>query len=50
MSGFEQLKEEGRTVKDEAGEVAVSSSCGASGAIVSSSNFMLNAMESHDRF
>ena len=49
MSGFEQLKAEGRTVKDEVGEVLVSRSRGASGDFVSSSDYKFNAVESQDR-
>ena len=48
-SGFEQLKAEGRTVKDEVGEVLVSRSHGASGDFVSSADYKLNAVESQDR-
>lgn len=48
MSSSEQLKEEERTVRDEVGEK--SRSGGALGAIVSSSDFTLNAVESHDGF
>ena len=49
MSGLEQLKAEGRTVKDEVGEVLVSRSHGASGDFVSSADYKLNAVESQDR-
>lgn len=50
MSGFEQVKKEGGTVRDDVGEVVVSGSCGVSAAIVSNSDFMLNAVERHGEF
>ena len=49
MSAFEQLKAEGRTVKDEVGEVLMSRSRGASGDFVSSSDYKLNAVKNQDR-
>ena len=47
--GNEQLKAEGRTVKDEVGEVLMSRSRGASGDFVSSSDYKLNAVKNQDR-
>lgn len=50
MSGFEQVKKEGGPVRDDVGEVVASRSCGASAAIVSSSDFLLNAVELGGKF
>lgn len=44
------MKKEGETVRDDVGEVVVSALYGASAAIVSSSDFMLNAMEHSGKF
>lgn len=50
MNGSEQLKEEERTVRAEAGVAWVSGSCGASEAILSSADFKLSAGGSHGEF
>lgn len=50
MSGFEQVKKEGGAVRDDVGEVVASRSYGASVAIVSSSDFMLNAVKCSGKF